>query len=214
MGKTTASEASFIKSVLEGLTRRPVKHRFDVEDDPTEGHSLPAASRPFSLRVNGEEVSEVFSVTVKALKGNTTPTAIEGLNAFDSVDLLKNKAAIALDVPVAQLRLVYKGKALSAGSKTLQDYSITAGAIVHVMVSAAVAAPATPAPVTPSTDDIVASVGASKEFWADVNAVIAKHLKDVKKDVNTKVLNSFVHAYADLVVDGPKSAAVKKNAKK
>ncbi|ORY22066.1 hypothetical protein BCR33DRAFT_813444 [Rhizoclosmatium globosum] len=97
---------------------------------------------PFALTssVSGSESGEAtFAVTVKALKGATGPCAVAGFSAFDSVDALKTKAAKALNVDAANVRLVFKGKALAGQGKTLQDFGLSQGAVVHVMIVAGTA---------------------------------------------------------------------------
>ncbi|ORY50279.1 hypothetical protein BCR33DRAFT_713111 [Rhizoclosmatium globosum] len=184
MGKTTDQEASFVRSTLEALSRRPVRNKFDGPES-TELHVLPAASRPFALTssVSGSESGEAtFAVTVKALKGATGPCAVAGLSAFDSVDALKTKAAKALNVDAANVRLVFKGKALAGQGKTLQDFGLSQGAVVHVMIVAGTASDEKKD--KDPFNEAAASIGQNSLFWGNIERTVQAQFGGNKEHAN------------------------------
>ncbi|KAJ3091766.1 hypothetical protein HK100_007106, partial [Physocladia obscura] len=144
MGKTTLQESKYIAASLSGLTRRPARYTFDIAEGG-EAHGVPAASRPFELV--GLSANAQFSISVKALKGHAAPVAVGGLSGFTLADALKHRVARLVGADAASLRLVFKGRALHGAGKTLADFGLAQGAVVHLMITqpSATAKPAAPA---------------------------------------------------------------------
>ncbi|KAI9347759.1 hypothetical protein BDR26DRAFT_854733 [Obelidium mucronatum] len=219
MGKTTASEQQFLTSTLLGLAKRPVRNAFDAKETSEELYLLPAASRPFALNgpseaADSEEPKKTFGITVKALKGNTAPTAIDKLDGFDTVDSLKQKVAKAYGIHAGSVRLVFKGKALAGAGKTLSDCGVGAGALVHLMVAAAAAAAAGDEAVRcDAFTEAARDVGANAHFWAAVEKTVAVQFAGNKEHAN-KVMNAFIVGFAGLLTDKDAAEKVKNHARK
>ncbi|KAJ3069458.1 hypothetical protein HDU98_007471 [Podochytrium sp. JEL0797] len=219
MGKTTDQELSFLTSCLLGLSKRPVRHAFDVAEVSDECESLPAASRPFALKTAGDDdkETETFGITVKAVKGGFAPVAVGGVSPFDSIDVLKLKAAralVAAGIAVDQhaLRLVYKGKSIAGQGKTVADFAIASGAVVHYMIAANTEKQGD-AKHKDAFDEHAAKIGANSLFWNNMDKSVLAQFGGNREHAN-KVMNSFIVGFAGLLTDKDAAAAVKAHARK
>ncbi|KAJ3001683.1 UNVERIFIED_CONTAM: hypothetical protein HDU68_006717 [Siphonaria sp. JEL0065] len=212
---TSTTNTSFLSQTLQSLAKRPVKNAFDANESTSELFLIPAASRPFALILGVTDDStpqETFAITLKALKGNTAPTAIDKLSSFDSIDSLKKKTAKAYSVDVSTVRLVFKGKALTGTGKTLADFNITQGSIVHLMITAASASAAADDHRKDPFTEVAKDVGSNSLFWAAIEKSVAVQFP--QKEHANKVMNAFIVGFAGLLTDKDAAEKVKTHARK
>ncbi|KAJ3121701.1 hypothetical protein HK098_003464 [Nowakowskiella sp. JEL0407] len=96
--------------------------------------ALPTPSRPFQIAKKNKSAEATFTLTFKVLKsssgGNIT---FNNLTKWDRIETIKARLAPLVNIPPSAQRLVISGKALAIDSKTLMDYDVKNGAIVHVL---------------------------------------------------------------------------------
>jgi hypothetical protein len=129
-------------------------------------------------------------VTVKVLKP-AKQFAIGNLTSSDTVSQLKQRIYQQQTIPVQRQRLLIKGKVL-ADQKTLEELSIQEGVTIHLMMTAA---PAAPAAAEAITGRFGVSLEAEKklagpEFWE----ALEKTIVDQVGEADAKLLLSKVKA--------------------
>ncbi|KAG0173071.1 hypothetical protein DFQ28_009241 [Apophysomyces sp. BC1034] len=209
---TIADEQSFITQYLDSLSTRSV--RFGEDYIPrTLPSPLRVKRRPVAVTKNKSTESPVVAkettttpagtleLTIKVLKP-ASQFKLSNALATDTVATLKQRIyQLQTSLPANRQRLLLKGKAL-ADQKTLSDYGISNGSVIHLMAAAAkpstTAATTTAAATTvePTTGRFGMSLSAEKElespaFWTAVEKTVSEKMN--KEDASI-VVNKFKQA--------------------
>lgn len=218
--------------VLSAISRRPLKHSFELDPSPSTWTPLPAPSRPFELKpsVRASDMAsvspaaeEMLEVTVKQLKGGSTVSI--KVTKFETIDEFKRKVAAATGVAAVNQRLVLNGKGLTDG-KTLMDFDIKSGSSISLLKKAGGAdkTPAVPtlttnpAATTPAVVDAKPTIAPisekpvsqlkqaaeKEEFWRGLKQLVALHITDEKEQA--KLISKFGESYLDVLGGSVNSA--------
>ncbi|ORZ02225.1 ubiquitin-related domain-containing protein [Syncephalastrum racemosum] len=184
-------ENNFIQQYLETLSSRSVRYGSDYTTRPEPSplrikRQPPSKNAPSaSADASDDSTRHTISVTVKILKP-ASQFNVGDLDPSDTVSDLKARIHAHNKTPVDRQRLLLKGKAL-ADTKSLCDYNIGNGAVLHLMITKAPAAPASPGPDAASATATVQSDTLSAEaeqklkdpaFWTAVERVVQEQLQN------------------------------------